>query len=708
MKKKNTLKRKNKNKEVPESSDNSASRESTQEEVLVMSPPSNPVSDWGEYLDKTIKSDKQLDSPSMSPSNPSQEAKKSALTGLTKGLRRKLMISFKKSEESKSRGTLIISNPRNSRHTVHVDFDFNWQPPEDEKGLAAVNPAEEFELAKMMGAGAFGAVYKAKHKSSGFVLAIKTINVPAVPHPKTESNVEKGDSMEWLKKMKREMDILKKCRYERIISYYGSIFTETQFWIIMELCVGSVQDIINYNVLHKRIIKEVDLAYITKCTLEGLAYLHKIDILHRDIKPGNILINHVGDIKLSDFGASREIKSTLTTLSGGGLQLTPNNALVTITGTPVFMAPELLDGRSHNNTSDLWSVGITAITIAENRVPFSDLSPFSIMFKISQFSDKNRPSVSDKGAWSKSMDDFIARCLVHDPAARPSAEALLKHQFFNIISETENYDFQTNLKEFLEYTLMKEQVNESKKEAEKQQQQKEFKGTGFTTEIKPLGAPGTGQSGLTTRIEPQSRGSNNKSHNDAGALSPRGMMALPLGNHTGLTTVLPPKRQNSRDKRLSLPVALTKTSLLAQKIIEESSQTAQLSTPKTKKKKTKKKKRTTTLTSPKSTSPASPLNKDKDTESGGTSTPQSGSDISNVVTLEDNEQDEVSNELRSRLTGMLEQKKQEGVGSALSKRRRDKEKADAKVEDYAKLVACSDSKVAFNRRHKSPDLYKSQ
>lgn len=103
--------------------------------------------------------------------------------------------------------------------------------------------------------------------------------------------------------------------------------------------------------------------------LKGLEYLHDTKKIHRDIKAGNILLDHMGNAKLTDFGVSAQLINTYSKKK-------------TLTGTPYWMSPEVLTGSEYNKKTDIWSLGITTIEMAEGDPPYSHINHMRAMFVI--------------------------------------------------------------------------------------------------------------------------------------------------------------------------------------------------------------------------------------------------------------------------------------------------------------------------------------
>ncbi|KAJ8985851.1 hypothetical protein NQ317_006223, partial [Molorchus minor] len=153
-------------------------------------------------------------------------------------------------------------------------------------------PEEVFDIICKLGEGSYGSVYKALHKESGQVLAIKQVPVDT-------------DLQEIIK----EISIMQQCDSPYVVKYYGSYFKNTDLWIVMEYCgAGSVSDIMR---LRKKTLTEDEIAAILSDTLKGLEYLHLRRKIHRDIKAGNILLNSEGYAKLADFGVAGQLTDTM-------------------------------------------------------------------------------------------------------------------------------------------------------------------------------------------------------------------------------------------------------------------------------------------------------------------------------------------------------------------------------------------------------------
>uniref|UniRef100_A0A8D8QDA7 Mitogen-activated protein kinase kinase kinase kinase n=2 Tax=Cacopsylla melanoneura TaxID=428564 RepID=A0A8D8QDA7_9HEMI len=282
------------------------------------------------------------------------------------------------------------ANPHHSSNTGVISSNISLRDPND-----------EYELIQRIGSGTYGDVYKAKRLSTNQFAAIKVIKV------------EPNDDFQLIQ---QEILMMKDCKHHNIIAYYGSYLRKDKLWICMEYCGGgSLQDI--YHITGP--LTELQIAYMCKETLHGLAYLHYKGKMHRDIKGANILLTESGDVKLADFGVSAQITATI-------------NKRKSFIGTPYWMAPEVAAVErkgGYNQQCDIWAVGITAIELAELQPPMFDLHPMRALFLMSKSGFKP-PALKDKDRWSSTFHNFVKIALTKNPKKRPTADKLLQHPFF--------------------------------------------------------------------------------------------------------------------------------------------------------------------------------------------------------------------------------------------------------------------------------------
>ncbi|XP_078136949.1 TRAF2 and NCK interacting kinase b isoform X13 [Sander vitreus] len=328
----------------------------------------------------------------------------------------------------------------------------------DEIDLSALrDPAGIFELVELVGNGTYGQVYKGRHVKTGQLAAIKVMDVT-------------GDEEE---EIKAEINMLKKYSHHRnIATYYGAFVKKNppgiddQLWLVMEFCgAGSITDLIKNT--KGNTLKEEWIAYVCREILRGLTHLHQHKVIHRDIKGQNVLLTENAEVKLVDFGVSAQLDRTVGRRN-------------TFIGTPYWMAPEVIacdenPDATYDFKSDLWSLGITAIEMAEGAPPLCDMHPMRALFLIPR---NPAPRLKSK-KWSKKFQSFIDSCLVKSHSQRPSTEQLLKHPFIRDLPNERQVRIQ--LKDHIDRT--------KKRRGERDETEYEYSGSEEEDEERDVGEP---------------------------------------------------------------------------------------------------------------------------------------------------------------------------------------------------------------------------
>ncbi|XP_015761283.1 PREDICTED: myosin-IIIa-like [Acropora digitifera] len=255
--------------------------------------------------------------------------------------------------------------------------------------LKELGAPDNWELVESIGEGTYGEVYKARNKITGEIAAAKVIDSI---HEKIEEVLP-------------ELDILKKyASHPNIANFYGAFINvdtkrHDQLWLVMELCRGgSVTNLVKSLRKKGKYLDEDLIAFILYETLKGIEHLHRNFVMHRDIKGPNVMLTKGAEIRLIDFGVSAELSNIL---------MRRNSSV----GTPFWMAPEVIACEqqldySYDVRCDIWSLGITAIELADGVTPLSDQHPMRALFKIPR---SKSPSMKNPERWSHEYRDFIAK-----------------------------------------------------------------------------------------------------------------------------------------------------------------------------------------------------------------------------------------------------------------------------------------------------------
>ncbi|XP_063712581.1 serine/threonine-protein kinase mig-15-like isoform X2 [Symsagittifera roscoffensis] len=272
---------------------------------------------------------------------------------------------------------------------------------------ALPGPDGVFELIEIVGTGTYGNVWKGRHIKTGSLAAIKIMTI-----------VEEEEE-----EIKLEVNVLKTHSNQRNIArFFGAFVNKSvepkSLWLVMEYCgAGSVTDLVK--AWRGKQFREEWISYICREILRGLNHLHKNLVIHRDIKGQNVLLTDDGDVKLVDFGVSAQLNKTLAKRN-------------TFIGTPYWMSPEVIacdenSEQTYDYRSDIWSLGITAIEMAEGQPPLCELHPMRALFLI----PRSQPPRLKSRRWSRKFLDFTEKCLIKNYKERPNAEQMLTHSFSN-------------------------------------------------------------------------------------------------------------------------------------------------------------------------------------------------------------------------------------------------------------------------------------
>uniref|UniRef100_A0A5B6YQB9 mitogen-activated protein kinase kinase kinase n=1 Tax=Davidia involucrata TaxID=16924 RepID=A0A5B6YQB9_DAVIN len=253
-----------------------------------------------------------------------------------------------------------------------------------------------WQKGELLGRGSFGSVYEGI-SDDGFFFAVKEVSL-----------LDQGDvGRQSIFQLEQEIALLSQFEHENIVQYYGTDKDESKLYIFLELVTkGSLMNLyLKYN------LRDSQVSAYTRQILHGLKYLHERNVVHRDIKCANILVDASGSVKLADFGLAKATKL---------------NDVKSCKGTAFWMAPEVVNRRNqgYGLAADIWSLGCTVLEMLTRRIPYSHLECMQALFRIGR---GEPPPVSD--SLSRDARDFILKCLQVNPNARPTAAQLLDHPF---------------------------------------------------------------------------------------------------------------------------------------------------------------------------------------------------------------------------------------------------------------------------------------
>lgn len=263
-------------------------------------------------------------------------------------------------------------------------------------------------------------VYKGYHKQNKKVVAIKVLNLDT----KDDEVAEVQQEIQFLTELRN---------VPNVTHYYGSILNDTRLWIIMDYCAGgSVRTLLRSGVFEERYV-----GVIFREVLTGLQAVHKLGVIHRDIKAANILISKEGNVQLCDFGVAAKV-------------LANSMKRTTMAGTLFWMAPEVIrEGDTYNAKADIWSLGITMYEIATGNPPYCDKDA---QWAIQMISKLTPPRLEGR-EYSPILKECIALCLDENPDERPSAEDLLKSR---IVKTYKNLPTSILMEVILRYLLWRD------------------------------------------------------------------------------------------------------------------------------------------------------------------------------------------------------------------------------------------------------------
>ncbi|KAI9500175.1 Protein kinase C signaling pathway involved MAPKK protein [Coemansia spiralis] len=264
---------------------------------------------------------------------------------------------------------------------------------------------ENILVMRKLGEGSVGTVHKVEYLPTRKIMARKTMAV----YPDEANH----------KQIVRELRLLKQCQSPYIVKFFGAYFSDDNdgqsIAICMEYCEGgSLEAVYKRAAQLNAQIGEGVLGKVALAVLNGLVHLHSYRVIHRDVKPSNILVTGRGEIKLCDFGVSGELVDSIAQ---------------TFVGTSYYMAPERIQGDRYAVQSDVWSLGLTLIEASQNQFPFPPPGhpQLSVIELLEYIIHMPVPEMDTR--FSDECRDFVRVCLIKDPKERPTPQQLLRHAF---------------------------------------------------------------------------------------------------------------------------------------------------------------------------------------------------------------------------------------------------------------------------------------
>ncbi|KAI7900070.1 kinase-like domain-containing protein [Cokeromyces recurvatus] len=258
------------------------------------------------------------------------------------------------------------------------------------------DPNECYKKIKRVGQGASGSVYVANSLATNTKVAVKQMDLANQPRKELIVN---------------EILVMKESQHPNIVNFLDAfLIGSSDLWVVMEYMEGgALTDVIDNNSK----MTEQQISTVCLETVAGLHHLHSQNIIHRDIKSDNILLNSQGHVKISDFGFCAKLTDQ-------------KRKRATMVGTPYWMAPEVVKQKEYGAKVDIWSLGIMAIEMIENEPPYLDEEPLKALYLIAT---NGTPTLKNPERLSNELKSFLAVCLCVDVRSRATSLELMNHEF---------------------------------------------------------------------------------------------------------------------------------------------------------------------------------------------------------------------------------------------------------------------------------------
>lgn len=330
-----------------------------------------------------------------------------------------------KSSMNQEKQRFSIASTIASDRTSKIEL-FNIDSDSDDEDDPIANALHNVDLSSgptnwlkgaRIGSGSFGTVYLGMNALTGELMAVKQVELRPLADETGEGQTKENKNnnqvhQKIIEALQHEMTLLKELQHENIVTYLGSSSDDVHLNIFLEYVPGGSLNtmLTNYGPFEEPLIRN-----FTRQILIGVNYLHSKNIIHRDIKGANILIDIKGEVKISDFGISKKLSSNTNISKRASLQ-----------GSVYWMAPEVVKQIATTSKADIWSVGCLVIEMFTGKHPFPNFSQMQAIFKIGTHNTPEIPKWCTPDA-----RDFLEQSFILEYEKRPSAAELLNHAFLN-------------------------------------------------------------------------------------------------------------------------------------------------------------------------------------------------------------------------------------------------------------------------------------
>ncbi|KAH3698953.1 serine/threonine-protein kinase PLK1-like [Dreissena polymorpha] len=250
---------------------------------------------------------------------------------------------------------------------------------------------------KLLGKGGFAKCYEMLDLSSNKIYAGKIIHKHRISKPHQRQ------------KIMREVELQRYLKHRNVVEFHSFFEDDENVYIVLENC--SRKSLV-YMLKHRKTLTEPEVRHFMGQLVEGTKYIHNNNIIHRDLKLGNMLLNDDMDVKIADFGLATRVEYR-------------GEKKMTVCGTPNYIAPEVLQKKGHSYEADIWALGCVMYALLVGHPPFETATLKETYIRITE----NRFSIPD---WvSPQARNLITKCLTHEPELRPSLDNILIDEFFS-------------------------------------------------------------------------------------------------------------------------------------------------------------------------------------------------------------------------------------------------------------------------------------